>query len=260
MLKFLLTTPEEFAALSPEMQKLYTDNGDGRWTLQVEGAVPKSQLDDFRNTNIALRKQVEAFGDITADEAKELRAKKAEFEAGTDKAKIDKLVEDRVNAVKQTFETEKQTLATERDNLKNKLSERVVDAALIEAGLKSGMRATAQDDLIGRGKKVFRVAADGESIEAVDADGNPLYAPNGDKLNPANWVLQLTKTADHLFDPSSGGGAQGQGNRGQGGQGTGQNPWAKDSWNLTKQGEMIRTNKDQARQFAAAAGVTLEIA
>ncbi len=259
MLKFLLTTPEEFAALSPEMQKLYTDNGDGRWTLQVEGAVPKSQLDDFRNTNIDLRKKVEAFGDITADEAKELRAKKQEFEAGTDKKKIDELVEARVTAAKTAHEAALKVVEGERDTYKGKLSERVVDAALIEAGLKSGMRASAQDDLVGRGKKVFRVAADGVSIEAVDADGNPLYAANGDKLNPTNWVLSLTKTADHLFDPSAGGGSQGQGNRGQGGQGTGANPWAKDSWNLTKQGEMIRSNKDQARQFAAAAGVSLEI-
>jgi hypothetical protein len=43
---------------------------------------------------------------------------------------------------------------------------------------------------------------------------------------------------------------------GAGGNGT-ENPFAKETFNLTKQGELLRTNPEQARAMAAAVGVTI---
>ena len=257
-LKFLISSKEDFDKLDPSIQKLYDEDGSGRWVLSVEGAVPKKQLDDFRATNIELRKQVEAFGDITPDEAKELRAKKSEFEAGNDKTKIEELVEKRTAAMKKAHEDEVTALKQSTERLTGQLSEHVIDRALIDAGTAAGLRATAADDLVARGRKLFRVGQDGKSLEAVDGEGNPIYGPGGDKLNPKDWIAKLTKEAAHLFEPSGGGGAAGGGKGGQGG-GSGKNPWAKDSWNLTAQGQMIRENKEQARTMAAAAGVNLAV-
>lgn len=45
-------------------------------------------------------------------------------------------------------------------------------------------------------------------------------------------------------------------NGGSGGSGT-DNPFAKETFNLTKQGELLKTNPEQARAMAAAAGVTI---
>lgn len=256
MLKFILPDKAAFDALDPLHQAEYTEDGSGRYVLQVEGAVPKKQLDDFRQTNIDLRKQVEAFGDITADEAKELRAKKAEFDAGNDKTKIDALVEARVAEMKKTFEAEKATLASERDSFKGKLGEKLIDAALVEAGLKTGLRATAQDDLIARGRNVFRLSEDGTSVIALDKDGNKVFGTDGEPLTPASWVAGLSKTADHLFDPSAGGGSGNQ----QPGRTTGvKNPWSKEHWNLTEQGKAISADKTMARTLAAAAGQSLDL-
>lgn len=254
MLKFICTE-EEFKAVLPAHQTLYEEDGSGRWVLKVEGAVPKKQLDDFRATNIELRRKVEAFGDITAEEAIELKAKRSEFEAGNDPKKIEALVEARTADMKKTYEAEKAVLVGERDTLNGRLAEHVIDGELLAAGTKAGLRSSAADDLIARGRRIFKVGADGK-LEAIGADGNPVYGPSGEKLTPADWIGKLSKEAVHLFEPSTGAGTQGAGGRGTGG---GKNPWAKDSWNLTEQGAAIRENKDGARQLAAAAGVTLDL-
>lgn len=52
-LKFKLKTKEEIPA---EHLPLYAER-DGAWILDVEGAVEKTKLDEFRNTNVALLKE-----------------------------------------------------------------------------------------------------------------------------------------------------------------------------------------------------------
>lgn len=42
-----------------------------------------------------------------------------------------------------------------------------------------------------------------------------------------------------------------------GGAGNSQNPFAKETYNLTRQGELLRSNPEEARRLAAAAGVTI---
>ncbi len=42
-----------------------------------------------------------------------------------------------------------------------------------------------------------------------------------------------------------------------GGEYTGKNPFAKDTFNLTEQGKLLKTNPAQAKELAAAAGVTI---
>lgn len=61
-------------------------------------------------------------------------------------------------------------------------------------------------------------------------------------------------TMAHLFKQESGK----QPYEPKGGSGAGAtNPFAKETFNLTKQGELLRNNPEQARAMAAAAGVTL---
>lgn len=258
MLKFIVSEKEEFDKLTKEHQGLYEEDGAGRWVLQVEGAVPKKQLDDFRATNIELRKKVEAFGDITAEEAKELKAKKGEFEAGNDPKKIEELVNGRVADLKKAHETELGNLRTENQTLKQKQAQTIIDAAITEAGTKAGIRAGALPDLLGRARGYFQIGEDGESIVANDAQGQPIYI-NGEKASPAGWVGLMAKDAAHLFEASGGGGSSTQNKGGSQTTTTGANPWAQGTWNLTQQGTIIREDKQRARQLAAAAGVTLNV-
>lgn len=82
-----------------------------------------------------------------------------------------------------------------------------------------------------------------------DKDGKPVGVE--DTLKPYKEDTTMT----HLFrqeqqkppyHPQGGTGGSGSAN-----------PFAKDTFNLTKQGELLRTNPEQARAMAAAAGVTI---
>jgi phage minor structural protein GP20 len=82
-----------------------------------------------------------------------------------------------------------------------------------------------------------------------DKDGNPIGVDD--------VVKPLKESAPHLFkaenkpngyDPAGGSGSGGV-----------VNPWKKESFNLTEQGRLLKSDPVQAKQMASAAGVTLNI-
>lgn len=79
-----------------------------------------------------------------------------------------------------------------------------------------------------------------------DKDGNPIGLE--DTVKPYKesipHIFKNSKT-DTNYNPAGGGGN------------TGKNPFAKDTYNLTEQGKLLRDNPAQARELAAAAGVTI---
>ena len=77
-----------------------------------------------------------------------------------------------------------------------------------------------------------------------DKDGNPIGMD--DVLKP------FKESSPHLFK-NPGGGYIPSG----GGNPPANNPFAKETWNMTEQGKLFRENPAQARQLAAAAGVKL---
>ena len=58
LLKFIVDTLE---GVDQTVASLYEKQEDGKFRLNVEGAVPREKLDEFRNTNIELLKKVDAF-------------------------------------------------------------------------------------------------------------------------------------------------------------------------------------------------------
>lgn len=79
-----------------------------------------------------------------------------------------------------------------------------------------------------------------------DKDGAPVGLD--DVLKP------MREASPHLF--KSAGGAGGY-NPAGGGNPPGNNPFAKETYNLTEQGRLFKQNPEQARQLAAAAGVMI---
>jgi hypothetical protein len=77
-----------------------------------------------------------------------------------------------------------------------------------------------------------------------DKDGKPVGVD--DVLKP------LRETSPHLFKQNKGGYDPAGGGTPPAG-----NPFAKETWNMTKQGELFKADPAQARQMAAAAGVKL---
>jgi hypothetical protein len=83
-----------------------------------------------------------------------------------------------------------------------------------------------------------------------DKDGNPVGVDD--------IVKPLKESTPHLFKSNDG---QGGYNPAAGGSGSagGSNPWKKETYNLTEQGRILKSDPIQAKQLAAAAGVTLNI-
>lgn len=256
MLKFIYTSADEI----PEgMADHYTES-NGKFVLNCEGAVPTSRLDEFRQTNIDLKKKVEAFGDLDPVKVKELMAKADEIDAAkaTTPEKIKEEVEKRVAKMKEEHDRELEGVRTKLTATETQLAARTIDAALIEAGGEFGLRTTAHDDAVARGRQLFRLE-DGQPV-AYKGD-EKLYGKDGSPLSPREFIEGLTKAAPHLFEPSEGGGAGGSGGGGGGGgrMPEGGNPWAKETFNLTKQAQILKADKATAQRLAAKAGVPLKV-
>ena len=78
-----------------------------------------------------------------------------------------------------------------------------------------------------------------------DKEGKPVGVD--DVLKP------LKEASPHLFKVDNGGGYKPAG----GGNPSAKNPFAKESFNLTEQGKILRDDPTRARELAAAAGVTI---
>ena len=78
-----------------------------------------------------------------------------------------------------------------------------------------------------------------------DKEGNPIGMD--DIINP------MKASSPHLFKAAPGADYTPAG----GGNPSGTNPWKKETFNLTEQGRIYKENPTQARQLAAAAGVTI---
>lgn len=256
-LKYIVTNESELPT-DATLRGLYTQTGD-KWVLDIEGAVPKSQLDEFRTNNVTLKQKLDAFtalaDGITPERVKELIEKEDTFKGGNAKtaeqiaAEVDRRVAEMKAKQEKDISERDQRIST----LTGDLESYVIDQALIAAGVDLGLRGTAHEDLTFRGRKAFKLDEHRKPV-AIGADGQVQYGPTGEPLSPKDYVGQLLKTAPHLFDPSAGSGAGGSG-AGKGGNGAGVNPFKAESFNLTAQSEMLKTAPDMARQMAAAAGV-----
>lgn len=252
-LKFILTTETEL----PEdelLRSLYTKQGE-KWILAVEGAVPKSQLNEFREKNITLSKQLEALGDVApADAAKAInRVEELEAQLDKDKGKFDELLNKRTEAMKNEFDAKLAAKDSTIGETRGQLKTLKIDQAIQAAGGEFGLRNGAAPDLVARGRTMFDLDDEGNII-SKDIEGVQRYNATGDPLAPKDWVQSMTKEAKHLFDESQGSGAGGSGKGGSGMSGIAGNPWSKESFSLTRQCEVTKADPAQAKRLAAQAG------
>ena len=214
-LKFKYETKEEVPV---ESQSLYVER-DGGFVLDVEGAVEKSKLEEFRTNNITL--------------ANQLAETKRRFEG---------IESEQVKAV-----------AAERDALNARLTAIQVDQGVVAVATKKGLRPSAIPDITARARTVFKLVdgaprayeADGQTVR-VGKDGS---AP----MTLEEWVDAQVADAPHLFESNAGGGAAGNGSGGVGNKGSAKNPFRKDTWNLTEQMKLQKSDPGLAARLKAAA-------
>jgi hypothetical protein len=129
---------------------LYAER-EGSWVLDVDGAVEKAKLDEFRNTNVALLKERDElrnrFEGIDPEQVRALAEEKRKLEEdrilngpphpgplpsaeveksgtphlGAEREKIEKVIENRLKTVKGDLEKQISALGSERDALNSRL-------------------------------------------------------------------------------------------------------------------------------------------
>lgn len=202
---------EDINAVPEALREFYTEQ-DGKYMLPVEGLVPKSKLDEFRANNISLAQERDAlrqrFEGIDPEKARELLAKaQAEQDKKLiDAGKVDELVAQRVEAMRKDFETQLSGETTKSQKLETQLEVLLIDGAIRDAAARAGVRPTAVEDVLLRGRNLFKLV-DGK---AVPMQGNDvMYGKSGEAMKMDEWLAGLADSAPHLFEPSRGGGAAG---------------------------------------------------
>lgn len=220
-LKFVL---DSLDGLEEAHAALYTKHTDGKYYLDVEGAVSKSKVDEFRDNNIELKKQIEEmtdkYGNIDIDKYNELM-KKAADDDGKKRItmdRVDEIVAERTQKMREEHQNQVEALTGNNNTLKSQLDGLLIDGAIRNAAVEAKVRPGALEDVVLRANRTFKVV-DGKAV-AHDEKGNVVYGKDGSNpLSPSEWLNGLKKSADHLFETSSGGGAGGGDNRGSGGAG-----------------------------------------
>ena len=97
------------AEIPGELQSLYVER-DGAWLLDVEGAVEKAKLEEFRSTNVAVMKErdelKQRFAGIDPDEVRKLAEEKRKIEEAQQlkAGEVEKVVEMRVKNLRADLE------------------------------------------------------------------------------------------------------------------------------------------------------------
>ena len=258
-LKFKFKSKEEVPA---ELSTLYVER-DGAWLLDVDGAVEKAKLDEFRTNNVALIKERDdlkkRFEGIDPDEVRRLSEEKQKLELqaqGHKPEEIEKIVENRVKSLKSDWEKQVAGLTTERDSLTARLTTIQIDQGVMTVATKRGLRPTAIPDITSRARSVFRLV--NGAATAFEADGKTIrYGKDGiTPITLEEWIDTQVAEAPHLFESNSGAGSGASSTASGGGGGTRigtRNPFKKETWNLTEQMKLQKSDPALAARLRAAA-------
>ncbi len=230
------------------------------YVLDVDGAVDGDRFNEFRTNNIKLNGTVteltQKFDGIDPVKARELMAIASDLEAEklVKKGEIDKVIGQRTEAMKVEHEKQLTKLTTEQKRLLSRLEELEINQAAVREATEFGLKPSAVLDITARARLIFTLH-EGKPT-AFGPDGKtPIFGKDGtEPLTIREWVESQVTQAPHLFEPNAGGGANGGGSGGAS-KHTGANPFKRETWNLTEQMKLLRSNPTLAAQLEKAAGV-----
>src|SRR5512136_444068 len=238
--------------------RLYVER-EGAWHLDVDLKEERAKLDEFRANNIALSNQLaeqkKRFEGIDPEQVRKLAEEKQRLEEAQQikAGEVDKVVENRLRTDKTEWDKQFAAVTGERDSLNARLTAIQIDQGVITVATKRGLRPTAIPDITARARTVFRLV-DG-APRAYEADGQTVRVgkDGSTAMTLDEWVEQQVADAPHLFESNAGGGAASNGSGGAGGNRSVRNPFRKETWNLTEQMKLERTDPALAARLRAAA-------
>jgi hypothetical protein len=143
-------------------------------------------------------------------------------------------------------------VVAERDALHGRLTAIQIDQAVVTEATKRGLRPTAIPDITARARMNFKLV--NGVPQAFEADGQTARMGK-DGVTPmtlAEWVDALVSDAPHLFEANAGSGAAGSGG-GVTGNRSVKNPFRKETFNLTEQMKLQKSDPQLAARLKAAA-------
>ena len=252
-LKYKYSSKDQVPA---EHAALYVER-DGAFFLDAEGVTDKVKADELRTNNIELRRQIEESLRTATEERQKIQAEKDRLELiaqGHKPEEIDKIVTERLKGLKADWDKQFAAVTTERDSLTTRLTTIQIDQGVITAATKRGLRPTAIPDITARARTVFKLV--NGAPQAFEADGKTVrYGRDGiTPMTLEEWVDAQVSDAPHLFESNAGGGAAGNpAGGGTGSQRSVKNPFRKDTWNLTEQMKLQKSDPQLAARLKAAA-------
>ena len=236
--------------------RLYVERG-GAWHLDTDEG---ERIAEFRANNIAVNKELaawkERFAGIDPDEVRKLAEEKQKLEEAQQlkSGEVEKVYEGRLKTARADWEKQMAKANAELEAANSQLTRIQIDQGVITAATKRGLRPTAMPDITARARSIFKLVKGVPT--AFEADGQTVRVGK-DGITPMTldeWADQQVAEAPHLFESNAGGGAAGNGSGGVGaGNKAVRNPFRKESWNLTEQMKLTKTDPQLAARLKAAA-------
>lgn len=229
-------------AVDEAHRSLYVEQ-DGKFVLDLDGESVKDHpstgpltraLEREKEAKKTAEKELgklkgdyEKFKDIDPDKAREALSKIQELEDAKliDAGQIDELVEQRTERMRSEFEAKSQATQTTIDELTNqnkaltgRLESLIIFSAVKDEAVKAGARPGALTDIENRARGVWRLG-ENEKPMAIKpgTEDEPMYGAKGEPITIPEWIGNLAKESDYLFEPNRGGGAGGSGGTQTGG-------------------------------------------
>ena len=249
--------PVEFASLYTERNGAFVLTGINGIKTQddidrLQGALA-NERDDHKKT----RDRLKAWGDLKPEEVlpklDEYPALKALEEGGDVEKRVQTIIEKRTEAIKAPLERQiaalndkNKELDTENQNLRGTIEVSNRNTILRQAAAEAKVAPTAIEDIL--------VIA-GNHMEMQDGKlVTKSGAPVAPGLDPIAYFAEMQQHRPHWWPQTAGGGGRGGGG---GGINPGDNPFSAEGWNLTKQGQLVRTDPAKAKRYAELAGTTV---
>lgn len=226
-LKLNLSSRSDVDALPEAVRPLYVEK-DGKFILDLEGEfVPKTELNDvktklseFRTNNISLsqtlndlNEKIKTFEGIDPEEARRLKAEKAELvkkSGGKSDGNMEELIRETVNAALKPTQDALQAEKTAREAAQRIANQSQMREKITATATKAGVRPSSLRHVLREAEDAFELK-DGEVVARsgkLDPD-DPLKP-----LTPDAWISGLRKSDDYLFEPSVGTGSENSGRPG----------------------------------------------
>lgn len=248
----------------PEGFRGLYDEADGKYTLS--GVVGMKSQADIDRLNTSIRKEREdhkktkenlspwsSLGSLEEVQAKldRIQELEAAAEGNLDDDKINKIVEGRLsqktgplNRQLETISSELETVKTENEKLRNSIETRDRNEAVRSVATEMEVVPTALPDIVVIAANYLERNEEGKFVTKSDIDG---ITPG---VDIKQFFKEMQKSRPHWWPASEGAGAYGKTGSADGTS----NPWKADSWNVTAQGNLIRSDRSLADRLAKAAG------